>query len=102
MIIYSRNATDTIIKRLVGEIADELSAGSHAQRQDLLIEIEDGPSGRQGVTVIFDGFDGIPASQRGGIILMAIEKAEDQERALNTSVAMGLTFSDARRLGIPL
>lgn len=84
---------------LVKQLTEEFRAPAPGA-QPPLISVEKQWSDRLHVLVVWDAWEPLPQQERSRIIMDAFQNAEGQERALQVSVAMGLTSVEARRMGL--
>ena len=87
---------DALKARLVAEWRDPASAAP----QPVILEEGGGPNQPVHVYVIWDDWAGVSQVERSEVIMDAFEEQFGQARAVNVTVAMGLTPDEAGRLGI--
>ena len=87
-----------LVTRLVDELKNPRPAGT-LQAPDIREDAQRF-SGRLHVYVIWDSWQDVPDSNRGEIILDAYEACFGQDRARLISVAMGITPTEAKNMGI--
>lgn|SRR5579884_1348017 len=87
---------------LVHSLVEELNLNQESGPEDapLIVEEEIPYSNRIQVTVIWDRWKNIAPETRGRIIMDAYQQARGADQTLAISLALGLTKSEARRLGV--
>lgn len=78
--------------------ADEKGAFGYDGDEPLFVE-EKGYGKNLHVVVIWDGWEGVPADERGGLILDAYREALDEATMLRITLPIGLTKKEAKKIG---
>jgi hypothetical protein len=90
-------AAEQLIERLAKEWVDQQSGNS----QPIILEERDSMQRLVHVYVVWDEWESLAADERAEIVLDACAKAKGPDAAVDLTVAMGLTRTEADRLRIP-
>jgi hypothetical protein len=85
---------------LEGRLTTEFTTPTE-QGQPLVFEEPPEPAPVSRIFVVWDDWASLSQQDRSEIILRAYERAKGEQAALTITVAMGLTATEAERMGIP-
>jgi hypothetical protein len=89
-----------LLEELKRELQFDRPARGLPTQEPYIIEEQDIRGNGLNVAVVWDSWERVPPNERGGLILDAYKAIRGETTMLSIRVALGLTRSEARKLGI--